>query len=128
MGRRALAVRIAAGTLSGEAAGEQLAEADRKDLIDDLCAVWPAGEDAVHSWLLVQALAVYKRDLYADWIPKDFDALDEGGAREARTAAATMLATALKPFGVTTRQINRRGAGGGGKGVRWDDLPPRGAG
>ncbi|SNR34985.1 AAA family ATPase [Actinomadura mexicana] len=122
IGKRALALRIAAGTLSGQAAGETVQAADQTTLIDHLRAVWPAGEDAVHSWPLVQALAVYRPDLYAEWVPADSEGLDEAQVKEARTAAATMLANALKRYGVTTRQINRRGAGGGGKGVRWDDL------
>ncbi len=124
IGKRALAVRIAAGTLTGEAAGEQLPDVDPSTLLDHLGAVWPAGEGSVHSWRLVQALAAYRPDLYAGWISV-LDGLDEDGQREARTATSTMLANALKPYGVPTRQINRRGDGGGGKGVRWDDLPGR---
>ncbi|MGI5325507.1 AAA family ATPase [Actinomadura nitritigenes] len=127
IGRRALALRIAAGTLTGEAAGEQLADVDRTTLPDHLRAVWPAGEDAVHSWRLVQALAVYRPELYGGWLPAELDGLDEDEAKDARTSASTMLANALKPYGVPTRQINRRGAGGGGKGVRWDDLTTAGA-
>lgn len=121
IGRRALALRIAAGTLSGEAAGEEAAEVDSSTLLDHLREVWPAGEDAVHSWRLVQALAVYRPDLYAGWIA-DLDGLGEEEQRETRSAASTMLSNALKPYGVQTRQINRRGAGGGAKGVRWEDL------
>ncbi|MEU4820240.1 hypothetical protein AB0H37_00020 [Actinomadura sp. NPDC023710] len=122
IGKRALALRIAAGTLSGEAAGEQLEEGDRSTLLDHIRSIWPAGEDAVHSWRLVQALAVYRPELYGQWLPEGLEALGEDEQRDARSAASTTLAAALKPYGVPTRQINRRGAGGGGKGVRWDDL------
>lgn len=122
IGRRALALRIAAGTLTGEAAGEQLDEGDRTTLLDHIRSIWPAGEDAVHSWRLVQALTTLRPDLYGEWLPEGLESLEEDAQRDARTAASTMLATALKSHGVATRQINRRGAGGGGKGVRWDDL------
>jgi S-DNA-T family DNA segregation ATPase FtsK/SpoIIIE len=125
IGQRALALRIAAGTLSGEAAGEVVEHGDDSDLIDHIRAIWPAGQDAAHSARLVQALAVYRPDLYGGWLPDGLERLDEEEQREARTAASTMLANALKPFGVSTRQINRRGAGGGGKGIRLDDLPDR---
>lgn len=125
IGKRALALRIAAGTLSGEAAGEQVAEAERADLVDDLRAVWPAGQDAVHSVRLVEALATYRPEVYGEWLPTGLDALGEDAQREARTNASTMLAAALKPYGVPTRQINRRGAGGSAKGVRLEDLPER---
>ncbi|RSN71353.1 cell division protein FtsK [Actinomadura sp. WAC 06369] len=120
IGRRALALRTAAGTLSGQATGEKAQQLDTSTLIDHVRAVWPAGEDAVHSWRLATALAVYRPELYGAWVDQT---AAEDGDRDARTAASTALAAALKPYGVTTRQINRRGAGGGGKGVRWDDLP-----
>lgn len=124
VGQRALALRIAAGTLTGEAAGERAAEVDRSTLIDHVRAVWPLGDDAVHSWRLVAALAVYRPELYGDWLPDGLDGLGEDEQRAARSNASTMLQAALKVHGVVTRQINRRGKGGGGKGVRWDDLPP----
>ncbi|MBD2897359.1 hypothetical protein amrb99_63190 [Actinomadura sp. RB99] len=122
IGRRALALRIGAGTLTGEAAGETVNEGERTTIVDDLRAVWPAGQDTMHSWELVQALAVYRPDRYADWLPAELDELDDAEQKAARSASATMLTNALKPYGVTTRQINKRGAGGGAKGVRWDDL------
>lgn len=128
IGRRALAVRTAAGLLTGEAAGQVTEEGDRSTLIDHLRAVWPADDDAVHSWRLVQALAVFRPELYGEWIADGLDALEEDERREARTSASTMLANALRPYGVPTRQINRRGSGGGGKGVRWDDLTAAGGG
>ncbi|WP_433240258.1 FtsK/SpoIIIE domain-containing protein [Actinomadura nitritigenes] len=122
VGRRALAVRTAAGLLTGEAAGRTVQDADPSTLLDHLRDIWPAGEDSAHSWRLVQALAAYRPELYGEWIPAGLDGLDDDAQKEARTAASTTLANALKPYGVTTRQINKRGAGGGAKGVRWDDL------
>ncbi|MFG2002278.1 FtsK/SpoIIIE domain-containing protein [Spirillospora sp. NPDC048911] len=123
IGKRALALRIAAGTLTGQAAGQAPEPVDRSDLIDHLREVWPAGEDAVHSARLVEALAAYRPDAYGAWL--NVEGLDEAQTREARAAASTMLANALKPYGVATRQINRRGAGGGAKGLRLEDLPTR---
>ena len=108
--QRALALRIAAGTLSGEAAGQVIEDAPDEDIRDHLRAVWPAGEDTMHSHKLVEALAAYRPDLYAQWT--------QGGQSE----QSTMLATAVKPFGIATRQINKRGAGGSAKGLRWEDL------
>ncbi|MEU9870678.1 FtsK/SpoIIIE domain-containing protein [Actinomadura sp. NPDC048021] len=127
IGRRALALRTAAGTLSGEAAGEEVAAADESDLIDHLRAVWPAGEDTMHSHRLVEALATYRPDLYGAWVKtlRPVDEMTDEELREARTARSTTLSAALKPFGVRTRQINKRGDGGSAKGLRWDDLPTR---
>ena len=110
IGKRALALRIAAGTLTGEAAGEELPETDGTDLLDHLRAVWPAGEETMHSAALVEALAVYRPDLYGAWMEQDV------------AARSTTLAAALKPHGVRTRQINKRGQGGSAKGLRWDDV------
>lgn len=110
VGKRALALRIAAGTLSGQAAGELIAAVDDTTIVDHLCAVWPAGELTMHSHVLVEALAQLRADLYGAWLDGD------------QAARSTMLATALKPHGVSTRQIHRRGDGGGGKGLRWEDL------
>lgn len=112
--RRALAVRIAAGTLTGQAAGQVIEDVDDSDLVDHLRAVWPDGEETMHSHRLVEALAAYRPDLYGAWLDGD------------QAARSTMLATALKPYkGVQTRQINKRGDGGGGKGLRYEDLPDR---
>lgn len=113
IGKRALALRIAAGTLSGEAAGEALEDADESDLLDHIRAVWPAGEETMHSAALVAALAVLRPDVYGMWMDAD------------ATARSTMLATALKPYGVTTRQVQKRGSGGSAKGIRWEDLVAR---
>jgi S-DNA-T family DNA segregation ATPase FtsK/SpoIIIE len=110
VGKRALALRIAAGTLTGEAAGEEPPEVDDTDLLDHLRAVWPAGEDTMHSAALVEALAVYRPDLYGSWMEQDV------------AARSTSFAAALKPFGISTRQVQKRGAGGSAKGVRWEDV------
>ncbi|GAB2820668.1 FtsK/SpoIIIE domain-containing protein [Actinocorallia aurea] len=108
--RRAHALRVAAGTVTGQAAGEDVQDAEDATIVDHLTAVWPAGEDTAHSARLVEALAVFRPDLYAPWLDQD------------QAARSTTLAAALRPFGVRTRQVNKRGAGGSAKGLRLDDL------
>jgi S-DNA-T family DNA segregation ATPase FtsK/SpoIIIE len=116
--KRALALRTAAGALSGEAAGQEVAMVDSTTVVDHLRAVWPAGAEAVHSHRIVEALAAYRPDLYGPWL--DTDGMDE---REAQAARSTTLSAALKPHKVPTRQITIRECCGGAKGVRYADLP-----
>ena len=127
IGRRAYALRKAAGTLSGEAAGETIQPVDDSTLVDHLRAVWPSGEDTMHSHRLVEALADWRPDLYGSWVATDrpIEAMSDEELRELRSARSTMLSNALRPFGVRTRQVNKRGDGGGGKGLRYEDLPDR---
>ncbi|MEV5711259.1 FtsK/SpoIIIE domain-containing protein [Actinoallomurus sp. NPDC052274] len=127
IGQRAYALRKAAGTLTGEAAGETIERVDDSTLVDHLRAIWPAGEDTMHSHRLVEALAAYKPELYGSWVATDrpVEAMSEDELRELRSHRSTFLSNALRPFGVRTRQINKRGDGGGGKGLRYEDLPER---
>lgn len=119
IGKRALALRTAAGTLTGQAAGQEVELADTATVVDHLRAVWPDGADAVHSHRLVEALAAYRADLYGPWL--DLTGEDE---RDTRTIRSTALSAALKPHRVPTRQITlRECCGGGAKGVRWADVP-----
>ncbi|WP_340559411.1 AAA family ATPase [Streptomyces sp. GSL17-111] len=111
IGKRALALRHAAGTLSGEAAGQEVEHADTATVVDHLRDVWPTGADAVHSHRLVEALAAYRPDLYGPW-------LDENAA-----ARSTLLSATLKTHKVPTRQLTIRDCCGGAKGVRLADLP-----
>ncbi|MFB6548662.1 FtsK/SpoIIIE domain-containing protein [Streptomyces sp. NPDC056405] len=113
---RALALRTAAGTLTGQSVGAQVEELDVETIVDHVRAIWPDGVDRVHSHRLVEALAAYRPDLYQPWT--------EMGTSESSTA----LSVALKPFKVATSQITIReccgGKGGGGaKGLRYEDLP-----
>lgn len=112
IGLRALALRTAAGTLSGQAVGEQVADLDVETIVDHLRAIWPDAAEAMHSHRLVEALAVYRADLYGVWMEEP-----DTGAR------STMLSAALKPHKVPTRQITLRECCGGAKGVRYADLP-----
>jgi DNA segregation ATPase FtsK/SpoIIIE, S-DNA-T family len=111
IGKRALALRTAAGTLSGQAAGAEVAHEDVTTIVDHLKAVWPDGADAVHSHRLIEALAAYRSDLYGEWPAMD------------RTTASTTLAAALKVHKIPTRQLTLRECCGGAKGVRFEDLP-----
>ncbi|WP_067975433.1 FtsK/SpoIIIE domain-containing protein [Nocardiopsis trehalosi] len=115
--RRALALRTAAGTLSGQAAGQAVEDVDTSTIVDHLVAVWPAGEEAMHSRDLVGALAAYRPEVYGAWL--EIEGKDETDTEAKRSA---QLAAALRPHGVLTHQVNRRGSGGNRKGVRWDDL------
>ncbi|MGW0169542.1 FtsK/SpoIIIE domain-containing protein [Streptomyces sp. NPDC003343] len=109
--KRALALRTAAGTLSGQSIGAQVAEQDVETVVDHLRAIWPDGVENVHSHRLVEALAAYRADLYKPWLEMD------------AAGASTALSGALKPFKVSTRQLTIRECCGGAKGLRWADLP-----
>ena len=108
---RALALRTAAGTLSGQSVGAQVEEQDVESVVDHLRAVWPDGVETVHSHRLVEALARLRPDLYRPWTEMD------------ATAASTALSAALKPHRISTRQITIRDCCGGAKGLRYTDLP-----
>ncbi|MFW5415340.1 cell division protein FtsK [Nocardiopsis sp. CNT-189] len=124
IGKRALAVRRAAGTLTGEAAGETIAAEDTTTLVDHLASVWPAGEETMHSVRLVEALAAYRPEAYAPWaeaeVPVEEMTPEQKRAHETRMA--TTLSNALAPFGVPTGQVTKRGDGGSRKGVKRADL------
>ncbi|MFJ2737686.1 FtsK/SpoIIIE domain-containing protein [Streptomyces sp. NPDC087317] len=108
---RALALRTAAGTLSGQSVGAQVEELDVETIVDHVRAIWPDGVEAVHSHRLVEALAAYRPDLYRPWTEMD------------AAGSSTALSTALKPFKVSTRQLTIRDCCGGAKGLRYLDLP-----
>jgi S-DNA-T family DNA segregation ATPase FtsK/SpoIIIE len=111
IGKRALALRTAAGTLTGQAVGAKVEEQDVETVVDHVRAIWPDGVEAVHSHRLVAALASYRPDLYKPWWEMD------------AAAASTALSAALKPFKVATRQLTIRECCGGAKGLRYVDLP-----
>ncbi|GAB2869624.1 P-loop NTPase family protein [Lentzea nigeriaca] len=93
---RARAMRVDAGTLSGYAAGVD-AEVDdieaANTLLQDLLNVFGTA-DKRWSESLVDALAELRPNVYGEWA-----ALPTGAAK------ATTLSTALKPFGITTKQV-----------------------
>lgn len=108
--KRALALRTAAGTLSGQSVGAQVEEHDVETILDHLRAIWPDGIEAVHSHRLVEALARYRADLYGPWLEMD------------AAGSSTALSGALKPFKVSTRQLTIRECCGGAKGLRHADI------
>ena len=111
VGKRALALRTAAGTLSGQSVGQQVEELDVETIVDHVRDIWPDGVEAVHSHRLVEALAAYRPDLYRPWTEMD------------AAGSSTALSAALKPFKVSTKQITIRECCGGAKGIRYADLP-----
>jgi S-DNA-T family DNA segregation ATPase FtsK/SpoIIIE len=87
---RARALRIAAGTLTGHAAGEAFdLEASKVSLLEDVLAALPTGEAKVWSEIVCERLADLRPELYGQWGPDQ-------------------LAAALKPHGIGTVQIGRR--------------------
>lgn len=111
IGKRARARRVAAGTLGGQAAGEEVEATDTTTILDHLAAVWVDGAGAMHSHRLVDALAAYRPDTYGAWVEEDDAA-----------ARSSLLTSALKPHRVSTRQLTIRECCGGAKGVRWEDI------
>ncbi|MEU5192774.1 FtsK/SpoIIIE domain-containing protein [Streptomyces scabiei] len=109
--KRALALRTAAGTLSGQSVGATVEEKDVETVLDHLRAIWPDGVETVHSHRLVEALAAYRADLYRPWLEMD------------AAGASTALSAALKPFKVSTKQLTIRECCGGAKGLRQADIP-----
>lgn len=125
VGKRGLALRVAAGTLSGEAAGQEVEKVDRTTITDHLHSVWPDGAEAVHSHRLVDSLALYLPELYGAWLDteKPVSEMTPDEEREVRTVRSTALSAALKVHKVPTRQLTIRDCCGGAKGVRYADLP-----
>jgi S-DNA-T family DNA segregation ATPase FtsK/SpoIIIE len=85
---RARALREAAGTLTGYAAGQpdQTPAARRDTLLEDILAVVPVAEPKVWTETVVERLATLRPDTYAD-LTRD------------------QLTAALKPHGISTGQI-----------------------
>jgi S-DNA-T family DNA segregation ATPase FtsK/SpoIIIE len=104
---RARAMRVAAGTITGHAAGEDIEPAAGPDysLLADLLTVM--GEEKAHSDVLCERLAEQWPDRYAGWAPET-------------------LAQALKPLGLKTqRQVwaeRPDGTTGNRAGLRRADL------
>ncbi|WP_055566021.1 FtsK/SpoIIIE domain-containing protein [Streptomyces atriruber] len=124
-GQRGLALRTAAGTLSGEAAGQQIEKTDRTTIADHLHAVWPDGTEAVHSHRLVESLALYLPELYGAWTEteKPLSDMSAEEVRDAQAMRSTALSAVLKAHRIPTRQLTIRDCCGGAKGVRFADLP-----
>lgn len=90
---RARALREAADRLTGMAAGEMPAPAvDRDQVLIDVLGIWPLDDDRLWSSEIVERLQLAHSN-YAGWTVDN-------------------LATALKPFGIATRQIQKTGEDG----------------
>ena len=71
---RAIAARIEAGTMPDP--GTQTRQQDpTHDVLSDVAAVWPAGEDAVWNETLIERLTDYRGDVYTGWKPAQLTAL-----------------------------------------------------
>ena len=83
---RAVEARAAAGVLPAPA---DTPDRPAADVLADVAAVWPAGEDAAWNETLLERLAQLRPEVYARWEP-------------------AQLTTALSGYGITTGQIGRR--------------------
>lgn len=79
-------LRIAAGTLTGHAAGEQIEERVTISVLDDVAGVFARGEDRLWSEEICERLAEVNADAYSGW-------------------DATTLAKMLKPYGLITKDV-----------------------
>jgi S-DNA-T family DNA segregation ATPase FtsK/SpoIIIE len=105
---RANALREAEGTLSGDAAGEKTTARSADAILDDVAAVLGKAEAKVWLETIVDRLAQLNPAAYGDW-----------AALEGR-AKSDQLATALKPYGITTGQVWGKtddGAGANRRGI-----------
>lgn len=83
---RARALRLAAGTLTGFAAGQDTAAKPKDTLLEDILTVLPATEPKAWSEVIAERLAQLRPDVYGGW-------------------GAEQVAAALKPHGVSTGQV-----------------------
>jgi S-DNA-T family DNA segregation ATPase FtsK/SpoIIIE len=105
---RANALRESEGTLSGDAAGEVTTARGADAILDDVAAVLGKAEAKVWLETIVDRLAQLNPAAYGDW------AALEGHAK------SDQLATALKPYGITTGQVWGKtddGAGANRRGI-----------
>jgi S-DNA-T family DNA segregation ATPase FtsK/SpoIIIE len=87
------------------------------NLLDDLNAVWPEGEEKVWSEVLVKRLAELRPEVYGDWVGID----DKGNP----TYNTSVLAAALKGYKVSTGQVwgqDEHGKGANRRGLVRADL------
>ena len=83
---RAIQARAAAGVLPEP---QDTPARPAADVLADVAAIWPAGEDAAWNETLLERLAQLRPEVYGRWEP-------------------AQLTTALSGFGITTGQIGRR--------------------
>jgi DNA segregation ATPase FtsK/SpoIIIE, S-DNA-T family len=108
---RALAMRTAMGTLTGEAAGEVIVDVEEMNILDQVLLIWEEGADAMHSHRMIELLAERWPQAYGGW------------TEMSSTASSTAFSAAMKGTGVATHQVTIRGCCGGAKGLHAQDLP-----
>jgi S-DNA-T family DNA segregation ATPase FtsK/SpoIIIE len=89
-----------AGTLRGAAAGDAAPVEITITVLDDVATVWPGDTAKVQGAVLLARLAELYPTRYATYDPDDEDAVK---------AAVGRLTLALKPYGITSDQVSRRG-------------------
>lgn len=100
--KRARAVRLSAGRLTGLAAGQDPAPDDSTaSIINHLLDVWPAGQDKVHGETLAGLLAARFPDAYNGW-------------------KAEQVTSACTPHGIRSMQVKRDGVNR--KGIAMADV------
>ncbi|MGW5688880.1 DUF3631 domain-containing protein [Nonomuraea sp. NPDC003754] len=110
---RAYQLRQAAGTLSGQAIGQEPPQRVSYDLLADILTVTTAKEEKVWNSTVVDRLAEFRPDAYGQWTTLEDDA---------KTATLTAR---LKEYGVRTEDTwgrDRAGRGRNRKGFNRADL------
>ena len=97
---RAQALRLAAGTLSGYAIGADDSSTQQISVLVDVATVIRADEDKLWSEIIADRLAELRPQTYGAW------------ASQSARAKAVQVASALKPYGVTTVQVWAAGPNG----------------
>lgn len=100
---RALHLRQAAGTLSGQAIGQEGPQRVSYDLLPDILTVTTAKEEKIWNSIVVDRLADFRPDAYGQWADLEDDA---------KTATLTAR---LKEYGVRTEDTWGRDSAGKGR-------------
>jgi len=108
---RALAMRTALGTLTGEAAGEVIVDEEEVNILDQVLTIWEDGAEAMHSHRLIELLAERWPMTYGNLLTME------------KAAASTALSGMLKGAKVATKAVNIRGCCGSARGIHASDLP-----
>jgi S-DNA-T family DNA segregation ATPase FtsK/SpoIIIE len=108
---RALAMRTALGTLTGEAAGETIVDIEESNIVDQVLTVWEDGAEAMHSHKLIDLLAEKWPMAYGNLLTME------------KAAASTALSGMLKGAKIATKAVNIRGCCGSARGIHASDLP-----
>ncbi|MEO5877548.1 MAG: FtsK/SpoIIIE domain-containing protein [Streptosporangiaceae bacterium] len=108
---RALALRTAQGTLTGEAAGEVIVDVEESNIVDQVLVIWEDGAEAMHSHRLIELLAERWPTVYGNLLTME------------KAAASTAISGMLKAAKISTKAVNIRGCCGSARGIHASDLP-----